>query len=98
MSLSQTVNPEGTALTGPMAIGSFSLSVALLGGNGSLNSHSGKAKLENKFLNELVGLLRTLLIISIPTAPITIAVVVAIAGIILPAINFTLCFGASGIL
>jgi len=43
----------------------------------------------NEFLILLTGLFKINLIISNPTAPTTMAVVVAKAGIILPAINFT---------
>ncbi len=38
------------ALTGPAIIGSNSLSVISIGGNGSLKTHSGSAKLMVTFL------------------------------------------------
>ncbi len=86
------------ALIGPHIIGSNSLSVITIGGNGSLNTHMGSAKLIVTFLKTYEGFLRIYFIISMPTAPTTIAVVVAIAGIIFPAISLTLKLSTSYIL
>jgi hypothetical protein len=55
-----------------------------------LKIHKGKAKFAVMFLCKETGFLDINFIIYTPTAPTTIAVVVAIAGIILPAISFTL--------
>ena len=82
---------------GPHIIGSYYLSVISIGGNGSLKTHNGKAKFTVIFLNTYGPLFNKNFIISIPTAPTTIAVVVAIAGMILPAINFTLKLSTSSI-
>lgn len=79
-------------------IGSYSLSLFSIGGEGSLNNHKGTAKFINEFFILETYLFKTNLITSIPTAPTTIAVVVAMAGIILPAIIFTLNLSTSGIL
>ncbi len=50
------------------------------------------------FLNVEAGLLRRNFMISIPTAPTTVAVVVAIAGIILPAMSLILKLSTYSIL
>lgn len=86
------------ALIGPHMIGSNYLSVISIGGSGSLKTQSGNAKFMVTFLNVYIPFFITYLMISIPTAPTTIAVVVAIAGIILPAISFTLKLSTSSIL
>ena len=77
-------------MIGPHIIGSNSLSSFMIGYKGSLNTHSGRAKLMVTFLYISAGLFNKYLMISIPTAPTTIAVVVAMAGMILPAISLTL--------
>jgi len=75
---------------GPHIMGSNSLSSFIIASTGSLNTQSGNAKLIVTFLYADCFLPRIYLIISMPTTPTTIAVVVAMAGIILPAISFTL--------
>jgi hypothetical protein len=55
-----------------------------------LKIHSGNARFIVTFLKADPFLPTRYLIISMPTAPTTIAVVVAIAGMIFPAISFTL--------
>jgi hypothetical protein len=85
-------------LIGPHIIGSNYLSSFIIGGRGSLNTQRGSARLIVTFLYTSAGLLSKYLIISIPTAPTTIAVVVAIAGIILPAISLTLKLSTYSIL
>lgn len=83
---------------GPHIIGSNYLSLISIGGNGSLNTHKGKAKLAVTFLKISIPFFITNLIIYIPTAPTIIAVVVAMAGIILPAISLTLKLSTYSIL
>jgi len=68
---------------------SNSTSFACIAGKGSLKSHKGKAKFIKEFLIFSTGFFYRYLIISIPIDPTTIAVVVASAGMIFPAINFT---------
>lgn len=75
---------------GPFIYTSNSVSLISIGGITSLNTHSGSAKLIVTFLKDYIGLFSKYFMISMPTAPTTIAVVVASAGIILPAINLTL--------
>ncbi len=88
----------GITLIGPHIIGSNYLSVFTIGSRGSLKTQRGRAKLIVTFLYTLAGLLSKNLIISMPTAPTTIAVVVAMAGIIFPAISLTLKLSTSSIL
>lgn len=85
-------------LIGPHMIWSNSLSVFSIGYNGSLNTQRGRAKLIVTFLYTLAGLFKRNLIIYMPTAPTTMAVVVAIAGMILPAISLTLKLSTYSIL
>jgi hypothetical protein len=80
----------GKTLIGPHIIGSNYLSSFTIGYKGSLNTHKGKAKLIVTFLYTEAGKFNKNLTIYTPTAPTTIAVVVAIAGMILPAISLTL--------
>jgi hypothetical protein len=47
--LSQEVKFGGIALTGPNNIGSYSLSLFYIGGNGSLNNHKGNARFMKEF-------------------------------------------------
>lgn len=86
------------AFIGPHIIGSNYLSVISIGASGSLNTHKGSARFIVTFLNTYIGFFRIYLMISIPTAPTTMAVVVAIAGIILPAISLTLKLSTYSIL
>jgi hypothetical protein len=65
---------------------------------GSLKTHKGSARFMVTFLKFDAGLLSKSLIISIPTVPTTIAVVVAMAGIILPAMSFILKLSTYSIL
>jgi hypothetical protein len=60
-----------------------------LGGSGSENKNKGRAKLMKEFLILSTFLFNTYFMISNPTAPTIMAVVVASAGMILPAINLT---------
>jgi uncharacterized ferritin-like protein (DUF455 family) len=69
-----------------------------MAGKGSLNNQRGKAKFMKVFFIFDTSLPYNNLYNSMPTAPTTIAVVVAIAGIIFPAINLTLNLSTSGIL
>jgi len=55
-----------------------------------LNTSKGKARFMVTFLKADAGFPSKSLIISIPTAPTIVAVVVAIAGIIFPAISLIL--------
>ncbi len=87
----------GMALIGPFKITSNYLSVLTIGYRGSLKTSNGKAKFTEIFLKTVTGLSRISLIISTPTAPTTKAVVVAIAGIILPAISLILKLSFSSI-
>mmetsp|Transcript_1654 Transcript_1654/g.4486 ORF Transcript_1654/g.4486 Transcript_1654/m.4486 type:complete len:201 (-) Transcript_1654:2572-3174(-) len=98
--LSQDVKPSGFALTGPWMMGSKSLLTVFAGGMGSERSQRGRARFTKPFLNSsnFLDFSVTTLRSSAVTSPITMAVVVAIAGMIFPAIIFTLCFSASGIL
>mmetsp|Transcript_56372 Transcript_56372/g.127400 ORF Transcript_56372/g.127400 Transcript_56372/m.127400 type:complete len:232 (+) Transcript_56372:54-749(+) len=90
--LSQLVKPSGFARTGPMMIGSWSVLFIFMGGKGSDMTQSGNAKLTKEFLKS--ASFRDLRVTSFKssalTRPVTIAVVVAIAGMILPAIILTL--------
>ena len=102
--LSHFVNSElkinilpGIALIGPFMIGSNYLSSITIASTGSLKTQSGSARLAVIFLYVYGFFLAKNLIISIPTAPTTIAVVVAMAGIILPAISLTLKLSTSSI-
>ena len=74
-------------MSGPLSDSSKSLSLNIIGSTGSLKMSKGSARLIVTFLNTLRGLLRRNLMISIPIVPTTVAVVVAIAGMILPAIS-----------
>lgn len=76
-------------------MGSYSLSLVWIGGKGSEKSQRGSARLMNVFFILETPFPKTNLINSIPTVPTTIAVVVAKAGIIFPAINFTLKLSTS---
>lgn len=76
-------------------MGSNYLSVISIGGRGSFMIHRGSARFAVKFTNLASPFLSKYLIISIPTAPTTMAVVVAMAGIILPAMIFTLKLSTS---
>lgn len=67
-------------------------------GRGSLNTQTGSAKFIETSLKTDIGFPSKYLMISIPTAPTTMAVVVAMAGIIFPAITFTLKLSTSSIL
>lgn len=96
--LSQFVNLGGMALIGPSITSSYYLSSWTIGGKGSEKTQSGRARFMNEFLYNYGLWLRIFLMISIPTAPTIIAVVVAIAGIILPAINLTLKLSTYSIL
>jgi hypothetical protein len=87
----------GMTLIGPHIIGSNSLSVLTMASIGSLKTQRGSAKLQVKFLYAPAFLPTKNLMISKPTAPTTIAVVVAIAGIIFPAISLTLKLSTSSI-
>jgi len=80
---------EGTALIGPNIISSYSLSTTYFGGKGSDQINSGRAKLTKVFLLCSTSISDYCLIISIPQIPTINAVLVAIAGIILPAIILT---------
>jgi len=61
---------------------------------GSENANIGIAKLQKMFLAYVIGTPNIYLYISITTEPHTMAVDVAIAGVILPAFNFIWCLGA----
>lgn len=66
-----------------------------MGGKGSEKSQRGRARLMKQFFILDTYFPKTHFIISSPTVPTTIAVVVARAGIILPAINLTLKLSTS---
>ena len=86
-------------MIGPHMIGSNSLDLFLLTSSGSLKRNRGRARLMKLFLNLSTSVNPyTNLKISLATAPVIIAVVVAMAGIILPAISFVLWKSASLIL
>lgn len=84
-------------LMGPHMIGSNSLSVLTMASIGSLKTQRGSAKFIVTFLYASAFLPIRYFMISIPTAPTTIAVVVAMAGMILPAISLILKLSASSI-
>lgn len=85
----------GTTLIGPHMIGSNSLSTLTIASRGSLKTQRGSARLIVTFLNAEAFLFSKYLMTSIPTTPTTIAVVVAMAGIIFPAISLTLKLSTS---
>lgn len=60
-----------------------------VGFSSSEKTKSDTPRFEKEFLKAVKGAFSKYLIISMPTAPTTIAVVAAIAGTILPAINLT---------
>lgn len=82
---------------GPHMIGSNSLSVFTMASRGSLKIHRGRARLMVTFLKTSAFLPSRNLMTSMPTAPTTMAVVVAMAGMIFPAMSFTLKLSTSSI-
>ena len=79
-------------------MGSNYLSFITIASMGSLKTQRGRAKLIVTFLYASAFFPTKYLMISIPTAPTTMAVVVAMAGIILPAISLILKLSTSSIL
>jgi hypothetical protein len=84
-------------LTAQAIKGSYLLSTFTTASVGSLKIKRGRAKLIVTFLNTLAFFPNIYLIISRPTAPTIVAVVVEIAGIILPAMSLILKLSASSI-
>ncbi len=81
------MKPSGIAFTLQPNIGSNSLVLVLLTSVGSVNTNNGNARFIKAFLNYSNSFMPyTNLYISVHTQPVIIAVVVAIAGIIFPAI------------
>jgi len=66
------------------------LSLKTIGSIGSLKTSKGRARLIVTFLKADGGLLSKNLMISIPIAPTIVAVVVAMAGMIFPAMSLIL--------
>jgi hypothetical protein len=79
----------GTAFTGPKKMMLWAWSWCWLGGKGSLNKKRGSAKLMKALRILPTSTLSKYLMISMPTAPTIMAVVVARAGMILPAMSLT---------
>ena len=87
------------ALTLPIRMGSYSLDFVLLAGVGSEKTNKGRARLMNPFLYDSISSKHwTYLYSSAPTQPVIIAVVVAMAGMIFPAIILVFCWSHSWIL
>jgi len=82
---------------GPHMMGSNYLSVLTIASSGSLKTQRGSARLMVTFLKKEALFPKRYLMISMPTAPTTMAVVVAMAGMILPAISLTLKLSTSSI-
>ena len=84
--LSHSVKPSGTHLTSSYKMSSNTNSGFFFGGTNSLKTNIGKAKFMVDILIIWLGFFNMIFKNSIPTNPTTVAVVVARAGIIFPAI------------